>query len=667
MANINIEYRPLNPDETKALVKNGCRCNNWDDVKVKSGFSPKFYYNVFFSGKNQLGIIDKTPSTDQVPGFAYGIENSLIHNCTIKDNVSIMNTGEFIADYIIEDDVVIRNCGRIHIEGKTSFGNGTSVAILNETGKRSLKIWDRLSAHQAYILTMYRHRTASLKALHKLIDKYTDSVTSTTGVIGKCSSIIGCQDVTNVTIGAYSQINGAIRLYDGSVNSNESDPIQIGPGVIMEHFIICSGSVVTDSTLIDKCFIGQGCYLKKNFSAENSLFFANCVGYLGEASSIFAGPFTVSHHKSTLLLAAMFSFMNAGSGTNESNHMYKIGPVHQGIMERGSKTTSGSYLLWPACIGPFTIVIGKHYSNSDSSFLPFSYLIENNRESILVPGINLKNVGTIRDAQKWPDRDNRKDPQKIDLINYNLLSPFTTGRIIAGRKILIGLQKNNVDKSDYVTYDSMNIKRSSLEKGIELYQMGINKFIGNAIIKRLGSNVFRSIEDLKMRLIPDSDTGKGAWIDMAGLIVPHSEIERLLSDIEKGKIDNLGSIDSAFEVMHKSYDKWEWNWAAEFIEQEEGKKVKDFTALDVVNNIEKWKISVLDLDNMIYEDARKEFSPSSMTGYGIDGDEEVRKLDFEQVRGAFETNSVANAIKEHMVAKSILADELIARIKRIKS
>ena len=67
-----------------------------------------------------------------------------------------------------------------------------------------------------------------------------------------------------------------MTLNEGSVNSCEADPVFIGPGVIMEHFIVCSGSIVTESTLIDKCFIGQGCVLAKHYSAENSLFFANC-------------------------------------------------------------------------------------------------------------------------------------------------------------------------------------------------------------------------------------------------------------------------------------------------------------------------------------------------------------------------------------------------------
>jgi hypothetical protein len=665
--NTNIEYRPLKAEEIDALVKNGCRNNNWENLVVKDGFDPLFYINVIFSGQNKLGIINKTPSDDKGPGFVFGIVNALIHNCTVKDNVSIMNIGDFIADYIIEDDVVIRNCGRIHIEGKTSFGNGTTVAVLNETGKRGVKIWDRLSAHQAYFQALYRHRTVALKVIEKLIDKYTDSVYSKTGIIGKGSSVINSQHIKNVKFGPYSKIDGITKLHEGSVNSNESDCVYIGPGVIMEHFIVCSGSTVTDSTLIDKCFIGQSCFLGKHYSAENSLFFANCGGYHGEACSIFAGPFTVTHHKSTLLIAGIFSFMNAGSGSNQSNHMYKLGPIHQGIMERGSKTTSDSYLLWPARIGAFTLVMGRHYKNSDTSSLPFSYLIESNDESILVPGINLKSVGTIRDAQKWPQRDNRKDPQKIDQINYNLLSPYTIKKMIMGRNLLIDLQKNSGIKSEYYSYDSMTINRHSLERGIKLYQMGIDKFLGNSLIKRLEGEDFKSNDDIRKKLVADSNTGTGEWIDLAGLIVPQTEINKLLSDIETGKINSLDSINNAFEMMHKSYHNWEWAWVAGCIEQEGAKKLNDFTAQDVINMVVRWERSVLDLDKMLYEDARKEFTLSSMTGFGIDGGEEVKRLDFEQVRGEFESNPVVSAIKEHMVKKSALGEELIERLKKIKS
>ena len=55
-----------------------------------------------------------------------------------------------------------------------------------------------------------------------------------------------------------------------------------------------------------------------------------------------------------------------------------------------------------------------------------------------------------------------------------------------------------------------------------------------------------------------------------------------------------------------------------------------------------------------------------MTGFGIDGGEEVKKRDFEQVRGDFESNSVVSAIQDHIKQKTALGDELIERISKIR-
>ncbi len=599
----------------------------------------------------------------QVPGL---VDITAPENCNIGSDVLIVNIGEYIANYNIEDNVIIKNCGKIHTEGESSFGNGTEVAVLNEAGGRSVTIWDKLSAQQAYIIALYRHRAKAVKKIGQMVMDYSKKITSDHGVINRESQIINCRHIRNVKIGPYSKVEGAMSLNEGSINSCKEDPVFIGPGVIMEHFIVCSGSIVTESTLIDKCFIGQGCVLGKHYSAENSLFFANCAGFHGEACSIFAGPYTVTHHKSTLLIAGIFSFMNAGSGSNQSNHMYKLGPIHQGIMERGSKTTSDSYVLWPARIGPFTLVMGRHYKNMDTSSLPFSYLIESNDESILVPGINLRSVGTIRDAQKWPKRDRRKDPEKIDQVNFNLLSPYTIRKMFEGRDLLRRIKSVAGAVSSSYTYNNMVIKGESLERGIALYQTGINKFLGNSLIKRLENTRFKSNSDLQKKLAPDKSAGNGEWVDLAGLIAPQRMVDKLLDEIESGKLSTLEAIEEEFRNMHKSYYEWEWIWACERLEKEIGKPVNEITASDVLSMVEKWKKSVIDLDKMLYEDARKEFNLSSRTGFGIDGGEDVKKLDFEEVRGDFESNSVVSAIQDHIKQKTALGDELIERINEIK-
>ncbi len=658
-------YRNLTLSEIKILTRNGCNCGDWNRVLVMNGFNPLCCANVVFSGDIKLGefrdpFIDesgvKTPS---------GILNARVHNCKVGSNVIINNIGDSIANYNIEDGVVIKNCGKIHTDGLTAFGNGTSIAVMNETGGRAVKMWDRLSAHEAYIISLYRHRRSAIRIIDKMVDDYSASNSSETGVICQNSRILNCSNIRNVKFGPFSHIEGALMLNEGSINSCEADPVFIGPGVIMEHFIICSGSIVTESSLIDKCFIGQGCVLAKHYSAENSLFFANCEGYHGEACSIFAGPYTVTHHKSTLLIAGMFSFMNAGSGSNQSNHMYKLGPIHQGIMERGSKTTSNSYLLWPARIGPFTLVMGSHYRNIDTSGLPFSYLIESNNKSILVPGVNLRSVGTIRDTQKWPLRDRRKAPLKTDQLNFNLLSPYTVRKMVEGREILLRLRSEATKSTTYFSYNSMEITGTSLERGIELYQTGINKFLGNSIIKRLEKKEFKTNEELRKRLEPDKLKGKGEWVDLAGLLAPKQEVDGLIDKIESGEITSLEELSDSFDLMHQSYHNWEWTWVCEMIENETGSAVNLLTADDIAGFVERWKKSVIELDNLLYEDARKEFTLSSMTGFGIDGGDEVKKLDFEQVRGEFESNSVVTAIREHMEQKTALGDQLIARMKRI--
>ena len=285
-------------------------------------------------------------------------------------------------------------------------------------------------------------------------------------------------------IGDYCQIEGAGRLKNGSINSNEHAPVHIGYGVICDDFIISSGSHVEDGTMLTRCFVGQAVIWDIPIRLLIHVF-SNCQEENGGLVPFLPEPFTVTHHKSTLLIAGMFSFMNAGSGSNQSNHMYKLGPIHQGALERGAKTTSDSYILWPARIGAFSLVMGRHVTHPDTSNLPFSYLIEEKNTTYLVPGVNLRSVGTIRDAQKWPKRDQRKDPNRLDQINYNLLSPYTIQKMMTGRQILKELARVSGETSEIYSYQSAKIKNSALNKGIKFYETAIHKFLGNSVIKRL--------------------------------------------------------------------------------------------------------------------------------------------------------------------------------------
>lgn len=659
-----MKYRRLTLEEIKILSSQECSADNWENIIVHEDFTPEYIRHVSFSGKIKLGVFE---NQFELPGGLKkhsGIHHACLHNCELGNNVLIENVQNYIANYQIGDNVLIQNTHHLYVEGESAFGNGVEVSVLNETGGREVMIYDKLTAHFAYILSFYRHRPILVKKLQNMVLVYAREYTSSMGIIGNNVSIVNAGAIKNVRIGDNAVIEGARHLENGSINSNEHDPVHIGYSVMANDFIICSGSRVEDGTMLTRCFVGQACQLGHTYSASDSLFFSNCQGENGEACALFAGPYTVTHHKSTLLIAGMFSFMNAGSGSNQSNHMYKLGPIHQGIVERGGKTTSDSYILWPAHIGAFSLIMGRHYHNADTSDMPFSYLIEDDNESILVPGINLRSVGTIRDAQKFPKRDKRKDPDKLDQINFNLLSPYTVQKMFKAIDVLKNLRSTCGETSGAYTYHNCKIKNTSLNKGLKLYDIAINKFLGNSIISRLSRCLCQNDEEIRQYLKPDTEVGLGEWSDIGGVLVPRSEIDKLLDYIEVGKINKVEEINAVFESLHKDYYSLEWTWAWDKIQKYYGLSLETITAKDIIDIVNRWLTVVVDLDKMIYEDAKKEFSLSSRIGFGVDGDRDQQKNDFEQVRGVFEENAFVEVVLKHIETKTKLGNDMIDRLNK---
>ena len=657
-------YRNLTQQEIDQLVAAGCEARDWQEVYV-DGEDVSYIRNVRFSGTVRFGRFERE---FEFPGGLKkhsGLKNATLHNVTIGDNCLIENVSNYIANYTVGHDSVLENVDLVVTDGPCRFGNGVGVSVLNETGGRDVHIYDRLSAQVAYVMAMYRHRPEVIQALDRLVEEYAKSQESMVGTIGNNVFIRNTRYLDGVRIGDNAVISGVNRLRNGSVNSNAAAPVTISHGVIADDFIICSGCHIQDSTSLTRCFIGQSCHFGHGYSASDSLFFSNCQGENGEACAIFAGPFTVTHHKSTLLIAGHFSFMNAGSGSNQSNHMYKLGPIHQGILERGAKTSSDSYILWPSRVGAFSLVMGRHVNHSDTTWLPFSYLIEQQNTTYLVPGVNLRSVGTIRDAQKWPKRDGRTDPDKLDCINYNLLSPYTIHKMFKGIQLLKNLQHSSGELSDVYSYHSAKIRNGSLKRGLELYRTAITKFLGNSIIKKLENlPAGASDEVIRAALKPEMEGGEGKWTDLSGLIAPKRLVDALLDRIESGEVSDLETVDREFRQMHADYYRLEWSWAYDKYADFFGFPLETITALQVRDIVMKWKAAVIGLDEMLYEDARKEFNLASMTGFGADGSREDKELDFEQVRGAFESNSFVKAVLEHIRVKRALGDELLGRLRQ---
>jgi hypothetical protein len=147
---------------------------------------------------------------------------------------------------------------------------------------------------------------------------------------------------------------------------------------------------------------------------------------------------------------------------------------------------------------------------------------------------------------------------------------------------------------------------------------------------------------------------------------PQETVEKLLNDIENGAVTTLEQVADAFRSIHDNYPVYEWAWVTGVLQQRICKSIDRVTAKDIIDLVARWKSAVVELDQMLYADAKKEFAAPAQIGFGVDGDEASRKADFEQVRGTFDRNGFVHEIEEHIARKTALGDELIASLQKIQ-
>lgn len=549
--------RTLSDKEINILEDNGCWAEDWSNVQVDDDFQPAFLRRVMFYGEIRLGAFETSIEVSQGFYKHTGIYNATLRNVSVGDNCLIENVGNYINNYTIGDGCYISNVNTLETTEGATYGEGNLISVLNEVGEGNVLLFDRLNSQTAAFMVKHAHDKELKDAIRRMIREDIRVSAPERGTLGNRVKVINTKEITNSVIGDDCEVNGASRLSDCTIISTPQANVYIGTGVICENSIINYGSSIINSVKMQDCFVGEACQLSNGFTASASVFFANCYMSNGEACAAFCGPFTASHHKSSLLIGAQFSFYNAGSATNFSNHAYKMGPMHWGILERGTKTASGAYLLMPATIGAFSVCFGKLMHHPDTRNLPFSYLIAYGDTMYLSPGRNITTVGLYRDIRKWPKRDMRPAGAQLSIVNFDWLSPFTVEEIVKGKKILEDLRKASGEDVSSYNFHEYVIKSNSLLKGIKYYDVALRIYMG-AVIKR------RLKEDPELSA-PLTDTGLGSWTDLSGLLLPTSEEQRLIEDIKDGVLDTVDKVNGRFHDIHQHYAEYRWAWTYRLI------------------------------------------------------------------------------------------------------
>ena len=565
-----MQYRSLTFEEIDTLERNSCWAEDWTRVEVaEEGFQAKYFHRVMFYGDIRLGSFQKNIEIAKDFVKHSGINDATLRNVTVGDDCLIEKVGNYINNYTIGNDCLISNISVMETTEGASYGEGNLISVLNEVGDGNVILFHDLNSQFAAFMVKHFNNKDLKNAIRRLVSEEIARTNPERGTIGNNVKIINTREITNTIIQDDCEISGASKLSDCTILSSENASVFIGTGVICENSIISDGSSIINSVKMQDCFVGEACQIANGFTASQSVFFANSFMANGEACAAFCGPFCASHHKSSLIIGGMFSFYNAGSGTNFSNHAYKMGPMHWGILERGTKTASGSYLLMPATIGAFSVCFGKLMHHPNTTALPFSYLIAEADKMFLVPGRNITTVGLYRDIRKWPRRDMRPQHSQKSIVNFDWLSPFTVGEILRGKKILENLRQASGDNVSSYNYHEYVINASSLRKGIKYYDIALRIYMG-AVLKRAHKWGFFGK--------PETEIGLGKWDDLSGLLLPASEEQRLIDEIKDGTLETIQEVIDRFHEINDNYRVYQWAWTYRMILEYYG--IKEITAED---------------------------------------------------------------------------------------
>lgn len=587
------EYRLLTNEEINILEENGCTAEDWTSINVADDFQPTYIKNVNFYGEIFMGVFEKNIEVSN--GFVRhsGIRNATLRNAYIGDNCLIENIGNYINNYAIGEECCICNVCTMETTAEATYGEGNTISVLNEAGNGNVILFSGLTSNLAALMIRNAADKEFTAAIRGIVKDDIERRAREKSTVGNNVKIVNTAEITNTHISDNCEINGASRISDCTLASGLEDNVFIGSGVICENSIVTDGSAVLNGANITNCFVGEACQITNGFTAESSLFFANCYMSNGEACAAFCGPFSASHHKSTLLIGCMLSFYNAGSATNFSNHAYKMGPIHYGCLERGTKTASGSHLLLPANIGAFSVCLGKITNHPDTRSLPFSYIISDGRETFVVPGINITTVGLYRDIRKWPRRDVRIQSSRKSLINHDWLSPLTINEIMAGKNTLEQMRESQGEDTAFYTCGGCKISRNSLERGIRLYDMAIKLFVGDVAAGY----------DLTAE---GRDCGTGEWGDLAGMLLPEQEERNIVNAISNGYLRSTADIDMFMRNVNERYGEYIITFTRNIIASQLG--TDDLTESGIEQIIQQGRAAKEAWISEIRKDAEKEYS-----------------------------------------------------------
>jgi hypothetical protein len=630
----SIHYRHLKLNEVEELKKNGNNADDWDLVMVTDNFLPELVRHCNFFGLVRIGILEPYYLEFHNLRRPVGLYYSNIISCDIGNNVVIDNVS-YLSHYIIGNDVILINVNEIETTDHAKFGNGIlkegeseslriELEVCNENGGRSIIPFNGMLPGDAWLFSRHRDDFILQKKLRQFSDMEVDKRRGFYGVIGDRTVIKNCKIVKDVNIGSDAYLKGANKLKNLTINSSEKSKTQIGEGCELVNGIIGHGCRIFYGVKAVRFILASNSQLKYGARLINSYLGNNSTISCCEVLNSLIFPAHEQHHNNSFLCASLLMGQTnmAAGATVGSNHNSR-GADGELIAGRG---------FWPGlCVSvkhnsrfaSFIIMAKGDYPAELDIPIPFS-LVSNDvskDELIVMPAYwFLHNMYALaRNAWKYGDRDKRLE--KIQLLEYDYLAPDSVQELaialeklelIAAKSWLKHISANSSGKeserpltsplpetdelrntgkellenkdevfssisffSEEFENSSRKVKIIKLVKGYSIFRELIIHYAIEQIMLHVKLGKFSDLSSFQTSL-PENKKPE-SWVNAGGQLVKKSSLEKLISDIHQGRVNN-------WDEIHQFYQNEGGHYAAD----------KLYHALDILYQVHGISIKKLD-------------------------------------------------------------------------
>lgn len=442
-------FRQLSAHEIEVLVKNDNKADNWTDIRVSPDFDPNMVKNCHFHGRIRIGALQPFSLAFHDLELPVGLYNSTIVSCDIGDNVVIKNV-DYLAHYIIGNEVILFNINEMHTTNHSKFGNGILkdgeeeslriwLEICNENGGRKVLPFEGMLPADAWLWAKHRDDRQLMERLREMTDAEFDRRRGYYGTIGDRCVIKNTRILKDVKVGSDAYIKGGNKLKNLTINSSPEAPSQIGEGVEMVNGVMGYGSRSFYGVKAVRFVMGENTTLKYGARLINSVLGDNSTISCCEVLNSLIFPAHEQHHNNSFLVAATVMGQSniAAGATIGSNHNSR-GVDGEIVAGRGFWPGLSVNLKHNSRFASYCLLVRGSYPAELNVPLPFA-LVSNNesddRLHILPAFWWLYNMYALaRNAWKYQARDRRH--KKNQAIEFDYLAPDTVAELFQGLELL---------------------------------------------------------------------------------------------------------------------------------------------------------------------------------------------------------------------------------------